>query len=97
MVWAIGVAVLVAAGFAGVVLPSRRKQAAARRTAWSEAHAAIAAAQVTRDGCATPVAEAEHLLARAEAIAAARGGEHAAAEAARLARAADLQWREAGE
>ncbi|MFC7484727.1 DUF6403 family protein [Luedemannella flava] len=50
---------------------------------------------MSRDAAYTPITQAEHLLARAEAIAADRGGRSAATAAARYARRADELWRAA--
>lgn len=92
-VWVIGAALLAGAGFAAAAVPRLRAHAEERRTAWSGARAAIAAAAVSRDTCPVAVAEADGLLARAEGVAAGRGGTAAATEAAELARRADLLWR----
>jgi hypothetical protein len=93
--WLAGGMVLLAAGFVAVVVPRRRADALIRRTAWSAARAAIDTASVSRDACAVVVAEADQLLARAELIAARRGGRDAADTAADCARRADRLWREA--
>ena len=93
--WSAGVVVSLGAGFAVAAVPRLRAAALRRRTGWSAAHAAIAAATVSRDACLAEVPEAEGLLTRAETIAAARGGVSAAEEAAGLARRADGLWREA--
>jgi len=94
-VWPFGVVVLLGSGFVAAAVPRLRAAALRRRTAWSAAHAAIAAAGVSRDACAAGVAEAEGLLTRAETIAAGRGGAPAAERAEELARRADALWREA--
>lgn len=93
--WPVGVVVLLGAGFAVAAVPRLRAAALHRRTGWSSAHAAIAAATVSRDACPARVAEAEELLTRAETIAAGRGGASAAGRAAGMARRADGLWREA--
>ena len=93
--WSAGVIVLLGAGFAVAAVPRLRASALRRRTGWSAAHAAVAAATVSRDACPARVAEAEELLTRAERIAAGRGGASAAGQAAELARRADELWREA--
>jgi hypothetical protein len=93
--WLIGVVVLAVAGFAASLLPRRRAQAVASRTAWSAARAAIETAGVSRDAVPVEVPEAERLLMRAELIAARRGGPMAAESAAEFARQADQLWRAA--
>ncbi|AGZ44293.1 hypothetical protein AFR_30165 [Actinoplanes friuliensis DSM 7358] len=95
VVWAVGAGVLVAAGFAAVVVPRLRAGALSRRTGWSGARAAIGTASVSRDACPVTVTEAEQLLSRAELIVAGRGGSAAARTAAECARQADRLWREA--
>ncbi|MET7832055.1 DUF6403 family protein [Micromonospora sediminicola] len=92
--WLGGGVVAVAAGFVAALLPRRRARAEDRRAAWSSARAAIHDAGVSRDASRTPVPEAERLLARAELLAAARGGVDAAREAADHARRADGLWRD---
>jgi hypothetical protein len=94
-VWTVGVVLLVGAGFAAVVVPRLRAGELRRRTAWSAARAAIGTATVRRDACPVPVAEADQLLARAELIAAGRGGREAAQTATGYARRADDLWRAA--
>ena len=94
-VWLVGVLVLFAAGGAATLLPRLRVAGVERRTAWSAAHAAIDTASVSRDAASGTVPEAEQLLARAEAVAARRGGRAAAETAAGYARRADRLWREA--
>ncbi|MEV0002251.1 DUF6403 family protein [Micromonospora sp. NPDC050980] len=92
--WLGGTVVAVAAGFVATLLPGRRARAARRKVAWSSARAAIHDATVSRDAAVTPVPEAQRLLARAELLAAARGGgADAAREAAEHARRADELWR----
>jgi len=94
-IWAVGVVLLAGAGFAAVVVPRWRAGEVHRRVAWSAARAAIGTATVSRDACPLPVAEAEQLLARAELIAARRGGRAAAQTAADHAQRADRLWRAA--
>ena len=94
-VWVVGVMVLFAAGAAATLVPRLRVAGVERRTAWSDAHAAIGTASVSRDAAPGAVPEAERLLARAEAVAARRGGRPAAETAAGYARQADRLWREA--
>ncbi|MFI7546925.1 DUF6403 family protein [Actinoplanes sp. NPDC049599] len=94
-IWVVGVGLLVGAGFAAVAVPRWRAGELHRRTAWSAARAAIGTAAVSRDACPVPVAEADQLLARAELIAAGRGGHAAARTAAGYARRADDLWRAA--
>jgi hypothetical protein len=94
--WLVGVLVLVVAGFAAVLVPHRRAVTERRRTAWSDARAAIGTASVSRDASPVRVPEAEQLLTRAELVEARRGGAAAAADAAGLARRADELWRAAG-
>ena len=93
LIWLIGFALVFAAGFATVLVPRRRASARDRQTAWSAARAAIDTASVSRDAAPARVAEAEQLLARAESIAAARGGRAAADQAADCAQQADRLWR----
>ncbi|PXY19383.1 DUF6403 family protein [Prauserella muralis] len=95
--WLAGVLGLVAAGFGAVLLPRRRARAGGRATAWSTARSAIDIAAVSRDACPARVAEAEHLLARAESLAADRGGVAAAHQATEYARRADRLWRQAAD
>jgi len=95
LIWAIGAVVLLGAGFATAYVPWWRARDLRRRTAWSTARAAIESASVSRDASAKRVEEAEELLAKAESIAADRGGESAADIAANYARRADRLWREA--
>ena len=96
LIWLIGIVLVFLAGFGAVLLPRRRADAADRRTAWSAARAAIDTAAVSRDAAAGRVAEADQLLARAESLAADRGGRAAAETAADCARRADRLWRSAG-
>ncbi len=96
LIWIVGSLVLFASGFAMIAVPRLRERATHRRVAWSDAHAAIATAAISRDAAepGTPSdVEATQLLLRAETIASARGGPDAAREAAALARTADGIWR----
>lgn len=93
--WVVGVVLLVVAGFAGAYLPRVRARGLDGRVAWSAARAAIGGAAVSRDAAPHEVAEADELLARAELLAAARGGVVAAREAVDCATRADRLWREA--
>lgn len=93
LVWLVGGVLLVGAGLATTLLPRWRERGQEHRTAWSTARAAIDSATVSRDAAATRVPEAEQLLARAELIAAGRGGASAARAAADHAREADGLWR----
>ena len=95
LIWLIGIVLVFLAGFGAVLLPRRRADRADRRTAWSAARAAIDTAAVSRDAAARRVAEADQLLARAESLAADRGGRAAAETAADCARRADRLWRSA--
>jgi len=95
LVWLIGALLLVAAGFAAAFVPRWLAGARAGAVAWSGARAAIDVATVSRDAASGRLAEADELLAQAEAIAAGPGGEDAAREAARCAHEADRLWREA--
>ena len=93
--WPFGLLVLFAAGVI-TVLPSRLRAAdLRRRTAWSSARAAIEAAGISRDAARAEVPEAEQLLARAESVAAGRGGSKAADAATAYAERADRLWRDA--
>jgi hypothetical protein len=94
--WVAGCAALLGTGFVAAYLPRRRIREAGRRMAWSVADAAICGAAVSRDASPATVAEAEQLFARAELIAARRGGRSAARAAAGYARRADALWRAAG-
>jgi hypothetical protein len=94
-VWPIGVVILGVAGFVTTLLPRRRARAATSRTAWSAARAAIETAGVSRDAAPVSVPEAEHLLMRAELLAAQHGGADAASSATGYARQADRLWRTA--
>ncbi|MEH0827959.1 MULTISPECIES: DUF6403 family protein [unclassified Micromonospora] len=91
--WLGGGVVAVAAGFLAALLPRRRARAEGRRIAWSSARAAIHDATVSRDASPATVPEADRLLARAELLAAGRGGADAARAAAEHARRADELWR----
>ncbi len=95
LVWVVGAVLLVAAGFAAVVVPRLRSGGLQRRTARSDARAAVGTATVSRDACPVPVTEADQLLHRAELILAGRGGHAAARTAAECARRADRLWRDA--
>jgi hypothetical protein len=95
LIWLAGAAVLLAAGFAAAFVPWWRAHDLRRRTAWSRARAAVDSASVSRDACRAPVPDAERLFARAEAMAADRGGVKAAGAVADLAERADRLWREA--
>ncbi len=97
LIWLIGLVLLLLAGFGAALLSGRRVGDLRRRTTWSSAHAAIASATVSRDACRESLPEAEQLLARAELLAADRGGADAARMAARSAERADRLWREAGD
>jgi Family of unknown function (DUF6403) len=92
-VWLIGGVVLVAAGCAAAVLPRWRARAGTRQAAWTVARSAMESAAISRDAATAPVVEAEQLLARAQTLAAARGGRSAAEAAAGYARRADELWR----
>ena len=96
LVWLIGGVLLLGAGGAAAAVPRWRDRAATRQEAWALAHAAMESAGISRDAATTPVAEAEQLLARAETLAAARGGRSAADAAAGYARRADALWQEVG-
>jgi hypothetical protein len=94
LVWLFGGVLLLVAGLLTTLLPRHRQRARERRVAWSTARAAIGSAAVSRDATAERVPEAEHLLTRAELLAAAeRGGTTAARTAAAHARRADELWR----
>lgn len=97
LVWVIGVALLLAAGFVTAFVPRWRARAHARAVAWATVRVAIESARVSRDTAAVPVTKAEHLLARAEAIAANRGGLSAATAAAGYAQRARDLWRAAAD
>ncbi|MFF5181600.1 DUF6403 family protein [Micromonospora sp. NPDC000316] len=93
LVWLVGGVLLVGAGLATTVVPARRARDRKRQTAWSAARAAIDSAAVSRDAATSPVPAAEQLLARAELIAAGRGGVSAARTAEQHAQQADRLWR----
>jgi hypothetical protein len=93
LIWAGGGAVLLAAGFGSALVPRLRDRRRARRVAWSTARAAISSAAISRDAAEVPVPEADRLLARAELLAADRGGDAAARSATEYARQADQLWR----
>src|SRR3954470_13059196 len=95
LIWSAGVVVLLAAGFAVAFLPWWRARDLDRRTAWSRARAAGDSASVSRDAGPVRVPEAERLLARAESVAADRGGVKAAEAVSDCAERADRLWREA--
>ncbi len=95
LIWSIAAVVLLASGFAAAFLPRWRAQELRERRAWSHARAAIDSASVSRDACPVAVPEAELLLARAESIAADRGGAKAAGMVSDQAERADRLWREA--
>lgn len=86
---------LVGAGFVAVYVPRMRGRDVERRTAWSAARAALAAAAVSRDAASHAVPEADDLFERAELLAAHHGGVAAATEAADWATRADRLWRAA--
>ena len=91
--WLAGGVLLLAAGLVTTLLPRRRARERTTRMAWSTAYAAIDSATVSRDATRARVSEAERLLARAELLAAERGGATAARAAAEHARRADELWR----
>jgi hypothetical protein len=93
LTWVFGGFVLIAGGFATAMVPRWRARELRRRTAWSSARAAIHSAAVSRDAAPVRVEEAERLMARAESIAADRGGPEAAETAADYAKRADWMWR----
>jgi Family of unknown function (DUF6403) len=95
LIWLIAAVVLLASGFVGAFLPWRRAQELRKRSAWSRARAAIDSASVSRDACLVTVPDAERLLARAESIAADRGGAKAAGMVSDCAAHADRLWQEA--
>jgi hypothetical protein len=95
LVWVVGALLLVTAGFAATYLPRVRARALRRRTAWSAARAAIQSATISRDATPHDLPNADELLARAELLAANRGGVAAATEAADCAARADRLCREA--
>jgi hypothetical protein len=95
LTWVLGAALLVVAGFATVFLPRLRVGRLRARAAWSAAQSAMDSAAVSRDAAPHEVGEAEELFARAELLAAGRGGVAAAEEAADCAERADRLWREA--
>lgn len=95
LVWFGGGGILLAAGFTAALLPRHRARQQDRRISWSTARAAIGAAAVSRDAAPRPVPEAEQMLARAQALAADRGGRTAARTAAEYARRADQLWQAA--
>ncbi|WP_341716179.1 DUF6403 family protein [Micromonospora sp. FIMYZ51] len=90
--WLAGGVLLLAAGLVTTLLPRRRARAERARLAWSTARAAIDSATVSRDASPARIPEAERLLARAELLAAERGGAAAASAAAEHARRADELW-----
>jgi hypothetical protein len=96
-VWVVGVALLVAAGFAATFVPRARSRDRGRRTAWSAARAAIDSAAISRDAVLRDVPAAAELFTRAELLAAGGGGTAAAREAADCAERADRMWREAAD
>ncbi|WP_459709968.1 DUF6403 family protein [Actinophytocola sp. KF-1] len=96
-VWVVGVVLIVAAGFAVAYLPRVRARSLSTRTAWSAARAAIDSAAISRDAAPADVPEADDLFARAELLAAGRGGVTAAQEATDCAERADRLWRAAAD
>ena len=86
---------LVAAGFGAAYLPRVRARQLRARTAWSAARSAMDSAAVSREAVPGEVPAAEELFARAELLAAGRGGVAAAVEAEDCAVRADRMWREA--
>ena len=96
LIWLVGIAVLVAVGFAATFVPQARRRRLRGDEAWAAARSAIETAAIRRDACEATVPEADDLLARAEAIAAEDGGPGAAERAERDARRAGSLWREAG-
>lgn len=94
LIWVVGGLLLLAAGTVTTLLPRLRAYDRRRRVAWSAARSAIESAAVSRDASNARVAEAEHLLARAELIAGSRGGPAAARTATGYATRADRLWRE---
>jgi hypothetical protein len=95
LMWLVGIAVLVTAGFAATFVPHARRRRQRGDEAWAAARSAIETATIRRDACEATVIEADDLLARAEAIAAEGGGPDAAERAESDARRAGRLWREA--
>ncbi len=97
LVWFLGGAVLLCAGFAAAYVPRRRARRRAAAGEWSRARTAIARAEVSRDATTADVPEAERLLAKARHLAAEGGGSAAARAATECATEADRLWREAAD
>jgi hypothetical protein len=95
LVWVVGAAVLVGAGFGAAYLPRTRARAQQVRVAWSNARAAVDSAAISRDATRHTVPRAEELFTRAELLVAHGGGVNAATEAAHCASRADRLWRAA--
>ncbi|WP_434741212.1 DUF6403 family protein [Micromonospora sp. SH-82] len=95
LVWLVGGVLLLGAGFVTALLPRWWGRAQDRNVAWSTARTAIDSAAVSRDAVPSSIAEAERLLARAEHLAAGRGGVRAARTATGHARRADELWQAA--
>ncbi|MFG2060918.1 DUF6403 family protein [Micromonospora sp. NPDC048871] len=93
LIWSVGGVLLLTAGIATTLLPRLRHRTRATRVAWSRARAAIDSATVSRDATVVRLPEADRLLARAELLAAERGGTAAAEAATEHARQADRLWR----
>jgi hypothetical protein len=93
--WVSGAVLLVLAGFGVTYLPRMRARSAQVGIAWSTARSAMDSAAISRDAAPHEVPAAGELFARAELLAASRGGAAAAEEAADCAQRADRLWREA--
>ncbi|TBL26676.1 hypothetical protein EYA84_31120, partial [Verrucosispora sp. SN26_14.1] len=74
LTWLTGGVLLLGAGLLTTLLPRLRSRRQDRLVAWSTARAAIDSATVSRDAAGTRLPEADGLLARAELLAADRGG-----------------------
>lgn len=94
-IWLVGGVILLASGFSAALMPWLRARRRSRQIAWSAARAAIDSATISRDAAPGRDVEAEQLLARAELLAAGRGGRNTARSATAYAQRADQRWREA--
>lgn len=94
LIWLGGLLMVVVAGGWPVLLARRRTGRRRRSAAEFTARAAIATAQLSRDGSVFHDPVADELLARAELLIASTGGPDAADRAAELARQAERRWTE---
>lgn len=96
LIWAISVVVLAVAGLASILVVRNGSRQGGTDDATSVARAAVASAEVSRDGCGREIPVADELLQRASMMLADNVGVADAKQASALAARADQLWRAAG-